>query len=143
MSEMRYPTEIRRSKRGDWVVRFPDLEGALTGATTREEAEDEAADCLGSWLAFRLVDKQPIPAPSSAKRGQQLIPVPLWIAPKAALYNAMCDRKISNSELARRLGIRETVVRRMLDPDHATKSANLERALHAAGVRLFIATEAA
>ncbi len=143
MSEMRYPAEIRRAKEGNWVVQFPDLEGAITGGATREEAEAEAADCLGSWLAFRLADKKPIPAPSSARRGGQLIPVPLWIAPKVALYNAMCDRKISNSELARRLGIRETVVRRMLDPDHATKSANLERALHAAGVQLFVATEAA
>lgn len=143
MSEMRYPAEIRRAKEGDWVVRFPDLEGAVTGGATREEAEAEASDCLGSWLAFRLADKNPIPAPSSIKRGQKLVPVPLWIAPKVALFSAMSDRKISNSELARRLGIRETVVRRMLDPDHATKPLNLERALHAAGVQLFIGTEAA
>jgi len=143
MSEMRYPAEIRRAKEGDWIVRFPDLDGALTGGATREEAEAEAADCLASWLAFRLADKKPVPKPSPARHGQRLISVPLWIAPKIALYNAMRDRQISNSELARRLGIRETVVRRMLDPDHATKSVNMERALNAAGIRLFVATEAA
>jgi len=33
---------------------------------------------------------------------------------------------ISNSELARRLGVRETVVRRMLDPDHDTRQGEAQ-----------------
>lgn len=62
-----------------------------------------------------------------------MVAVPLWIAPKLALYWRMQDMKVSNSELARRLGVRETVVRRMLDPDHATKSEKLQAALEALG----------
>ena len=62
-----------------------------------------------------------------------MIPVPLWIAPRIALYRALQEQGISNSGLARRLGVRETIVRRMLDPDHATKSARLEEALRALG----------
>jgi hypothetical protein len=37
------------------------------------------------------------------KRGHCLAPVPLWLAPKLALYLAMRDQKVNNSE-ARRLG---------------------------------------
>src|ERR1035438_7676776 len=108
MFEMRYPAEIAQHREGkDWVVRFPDLEGTNTGAQTLEGALDEAADCLGSYLAMLIASRKPIPAPSAAKPKQRLIAVPLWIAPKLALYRAMQEKKVSNSELARRLGVRE------------------------------------
>ena len=70
-----------------------------------------------------------------------VIPVPLWIAPKLALYWRMRDLKINNSELARKLGITEAVVRRMLDPDHATKTAKLEAALEALGQKVVMGVD--
>jgi antitoxin HicB len=139
MLEMRYPADIREDPEGkDFVVTFPDLEGAITGAATLDEALDEAADCLASWLAFALADHKPIPEPSVPKASEYTISVPLWIAPKIALYKAMTEQNISNSELARRLGVTENVVRRMLDPDHATKSTRLEAALKAVGRHLYL-----
>ena len=53
----------------------------------------------------------------------------------------MREQRVSNSELARRLKVRETVVRRMLDPDHATKATRLDAALLAVGKRLYIAVD--
>ena|SRR5579863_2031107 len=142
MFEMRYPAEINQHREGkDWVVQFPDLKGTNTGADTLDEAINEAADCLGSYLAMLIARREPIPDPSAAKGKQRLISVPLWIAPKVALYRALQEQGISNSELARRLGVRETIVRRMLDPDHATKSARLEGALRAVGKRLLVAVD--
>jgi antitoxin HicB len=142
MFEMRYPAQIAQDPEGkDWVVTFPDLRGSNTGSDTLEGALAEAADCLGSYLAMLMADRRPIPEPSPVKRKQHLISVPLWLAPKLALYRALQDQGISNSELARRLGLRETVVRRMLDPDHATKSARLEIALRMVGKRLLIAID--
>lgn len=142
MFEMRYPAQITQDPEGkDWVVRFRDLKGATTGADTLGEALDEAADCLGSYLAALIVHHQPIPDPSAAKRAEQLISVPLWLAPKLALYRALQQQRISNSELARRMGVRETIVRRMLDPDQATKPARLEGALRMVGKRLLVAID--
>jgi hypothetical protein len=46
----------------------------------------------------------------------------LWIAGKLALYLTMIEQGVTNSELARRIGVRETVVRRMLDPDLAEEA---------------------
>ena len=143
MLELRYPAIIRQDPEGkDYVVTFPDLKGAITGAATREEAFAEAADCLASWLAFAIVYRKPVPSPSQVKRGQIAVSVPFWIAPKIALYTAMSEQNISNSELARRLGVTETVVRRMLDPDHATKSVKLETALKAVGRHLYMVSAA-
>jgi antitoxin HicB len=70
-----------------------------------------------------------------------MIPVPLWIAGKLALYLAMIERRMNNSELARRLGVRETVVRRMLDPDHDTKSEKIQAALEVLGKRIVVAVD--
>src|SRR5579862_5455353 len=108
---MRYPANITRHRVGkDWVVKFPDLKGTNTGADTFDEAVNEAADCLGSYLAMLIATRKPIPEPSAVKGKQRLISVPLWIAPKVALYRALQEQGISNSELARRLGVRETIV---------------------------------
>jgi hypothetical protein len=52
--------------------------------------------------------REEIPAPSTAKRGQRPIPVPWWLAPKLALYRAMRDHGIDNSELVRRLRVNQS-----------------------------------
>ncbi len=140
---MRYPAEFFPHPDDEWVVSFPGLDGALTGATSLAQAELEASDCLGSWLAQAIADRREIPPPAQITDGQRLVSVPLWIAPKLALYQTMRRSSITNTELARRLGVRETVVRRMLDPDHATRLANIERALLAAGAQLYLALDAA
>jgi antitoxin HicB len=95
----------------------------------------------GGVIAARIAEKAAIPSPSALKRGQRLVPVPLWIAGKLALYLAMREQGISNSALARRLGVRETIVRRMLDPEHETKSEKLQAALDALGKRIVVAVE--
>ncbi len=136
---MRYPAVIRQHPEGqDFVVTFPDL----PGAATLDKALDEAADCLASWPAFAIADRKPIPSPSKRKERQVAISIHIWIAPKVVLYTAMVEQKLSNSDLARRLGVTETVVRRMLDPDHATKSMKLEAALKAVGRHLYMVTAA-
>jgi antitoxin HicB len=70
-----------------------------------------------------------------------MVPVPLWIAPKLALYWRMRELGLSNSALARKLGVGETVVRRMLNPDHATKADKIQAALEALGKRLLMVLE--
>jgi antitoxin HicB len=102
---------------------------------------EEAIDALGSDLSIRLSRREEIPAPSPAKRGQRLIPVPWWLAPKLALYLAMRDHGINNSELARRLKVDERVVRRMLDPAHETKAEKTQAALAVLGKRLTMEVE--
>jgi antitoxin HicB len=137
-----YPAEFLKEPDGSgFHVRFPDLPEALTGGADIAETRAEASDCLAEALAGRILRKDPIPPPSRAKRGQRLIGVPLYLAPKLALYLTMRELGLPNTELARRLGISETVVRRMLDPRHTTDPEKIEAALAALGKRIVISFE--
>jgi antitoxin HicB len=139
--EIGYPATFRADESGRLVVRFIDLREAMTDGRDLREALQEAQDCLGSALAARLAHKEEMPYPSKPKRGQRLIAVPLWVAPKVALYWAMREAGVNNVQLARRLEVRETVVRRMLDPDHATRSDKIQAALSALGKRFSVVVE--
>ncbi|HLN03990.1 MAG TPA: hypothetical protein VK335_32180 [Bryobacteraceae bacterium] len=141
MNRFSYPATFRRDAKGRVLAGFPDLPEAHTDGRNMAEALEEAIDCLGSTIAFRIAERTAIPAPSRLKRGQRMIPVPLWIAGKLALYLTMTTQGVSNSELARRLGVRETVVRRMLDPDHDTRSEKIQAALEALGKRIVVAID--
>ncbi len=122
-------------------ARFPDLPEALTGGADLDETMVEAADCLAEAIAGRITRGDAIPAPSKLKRGQHPVNVPLYLAPKLALYLAMRDGGMRNTELARRLGVSETVVRRMLDPKHDTKPEKIQAALAALGKRIVVRFE--
>jgi antitoxin HicB len=134
-----YPAAFRRDESGRYVVSFPDFPHAHTDGKDVREAAEEAIDCLGSVIAELIANGAPIPRPSTV-RGRS-VPVPLWIAGKLALYLAMREQGVNKSELARRLGVRETVVRRMLDPGHETKSEKLQAALEILGKRVVVAVE--
>ncbi|GIU78546.1 MAG: hypothetical protein KatS3mg005_1784 [Bryobacteraceae bacterium] len=72
------------------------------------------------------------------KPGQLQVLVPLWLAPNLALYLAMREQGINNSELARRLGVDERVIRRMLDPRHATRPEKIQAALAVLGQQMTV-----
>ena len=134
-----YPAVFSRDEDARWLVGFPDFPATHTGGADATEAMEQAIDCLGSAIAFAMADKADVPKPSRLKRGQKSVPVPLWIVPKLALYWAIRERGISQSELARRLRVRETVVRRMLDPNHDTRPEKIQAALVALGKRVVMA----
>jgi antitoxin HicB len=137
-----YPANIVRERDATgYHVSFPNLPEALTSGNSLADALIEAADCLAEALAGRIARKDPIPPPSPLKRGQRLVSVPFYLAPKLALYLAIRERGLPNTDLAKRLGVSETVVRRMLDPKHVTKPEKIEHALLALGKRIVISFE--
>jgi antitoxin HicB len=137
-----YPASFLPEKKGKgFHVRFPDLPEALTGGADRDDTLVQAADCLAEALAGRIARGDGIPVPSKLKRGQCPVSVPLYLAPKLALYLAMREGGMPKTELARRLGVSETVVRRMLDPKHNTKPERIQAALAALGKRIVVRFE--
>ena len=116
-----YPATLLPEDNGKgFHARFQDLPEALTGGTDLADTLVEAADCLAEAIAGRIVRDDEIPAPSKLMHGQRPVSVPLYLAPKLALYLAMREGGMRNTELAKPLGVSETVVRRMLDPKHNT-----------------------
>lgn len=138
MSALAYPARFMGGGDGRILVEFIDLPHVATDGRDDREAMEEAIDALGSDLSIRLTRREEIPAPSEAKRGHRLVPVPLWLAPKLALFLAMRDQQVNNSELARRLGVHERVIRRMLDPEHASKSEKIQAALAVLGKQMTV-----
>jgi antitoxin HicB len=137
-----YPASVLSEHNGKgFFVRFPDLPEALTGGDDMEDSLAQAADCLAEALAGRIRRGDSIPTPSRFKRSQHAVGVPLYLAPKLALYLALREQGLRNVELARRLGVSETVVRRMLDPKHDTKPAKIQAALNALGKRIVVGFE--
>ncbi len=72
---------------GGFYARLPDVPGALPLL--------EAQDALGVALAELMRRQSEIPLPSKAKRGQRVISVPLYLAPKIALHAAVRESKVS------------------------------------------------
>ena len=58
------------------------------------------SDCLEEAIAARIDDGREIPMPSASKRGEHSVGVPTSMALKAAVYLAVREAGISNSELA-------------------------------------------
>ncbi len=137
-----YPVAIELDEAGFYLVTFPDFPEIATDGRSEAEALHEAADALEEAIAGRINRGDNIPHPSQTKRGQTIVPVPAQMAIKAALYLAVKEAGIRNTELARRLGADEKEVRRLLDPHHKSKLPRIEAALEALGMNLVVSMEA-
>lgn len=133
-----YPCEVASDEDGDLVVSFPDVPEAITGARDRAEALRLATDALSAALAGHIRDQRDVPQPSSASSNQEFIAVPTVMTAKLALYSAMRSQSITQSELARRLGVRPSAVRKLIDPDRRSRIDRLQEALDVVGCQLVI-----
>lgn len=112
---------------------------ALTEGDTREQALAEAADALVVAMGGYVEDRRPIPEPSAAGAGQEMVALPMPTAAKPALYTAIRDQGVTNVALAERPGVSETIVRRLVHhPDHHSKTERVEQALAALGKHLVV-----
>ena len=121
---------------GRFVVAFPDFGWGATDGATRREALAEARDLLRELIAATMREGNDLPKPSRVTKGRTLVVPPMPIALKAALHEAFRKAGRSQRGPARDLDVAESEVRRMLDPDHATKSATIDRALRQLGKRV-------
>ena len=134
MRQFTYAVKLPPEKRdGGYVVTCRDLPEVITQGESVADALRQAADALEEAIAARIDDERDIPVPTAAKRGERIVSVPPSMALKAAVYLAVRDAGISNSELARRLKLDEKEARRILDPHHPTKLPRIEAALAALG----------
>ena len=125
------------------VAWFPDLPGAITQGDGEADAHAMAAEALGLMLIQCVVDGKPLPDPAPKAKGQVLVTAEAELAAKLAVLEAYRDAGVTQAELAKRIGRDPKEVRRILDPDHATKMPMLAATLRALGQRLVVGVEAA
>jgi antitoxin HicB len=139
-----YPVELEedRTDGHDWglVVTFPDIPEAITSGKVRQEALVNAADCLEEALAGRINRREDIPSPTPA-RGRPTVAPGSLIAAKAALHLTMRREGVRPAELARRMGVEQPAIDRLLNPRHASKADQFDAAFRALGKRLVFERE--
>ena len=131
-----FPYRVEPQESGGVLVQFIDVPEAHTfGATEADAGGNHALDCLIAALGGYIKLGREIPGPSAA-HGRPVVALPPLVAAKLALYEAMRAQRITRTELARRLGLQENGVRRLLDLDHRSHIDQVDRALAALGKRL-------
>ena len=136
--QFRYAARLQPDLSGEITVSFRDFPECLTSGADESAALVEARDALEEAVAGRIDDNEPIPAPSRRRAGEQYIAVPPDMAAKAAFALAFRDSGLSRLAFARRLGVDEKVVRRMLDPRHHTAANRIHKALRSLGRELIV-----
>ena len=124
-----YPAKIERDEDSRFVITFPDFGWGATDGTTRDEALANAKDLLRELITTTIREGKALPEPSRPSKKQPLVIPPVQIALKAALYDAYRQTGHSQRRLARDLDVAESEVRRMLNPEHATKGNHHRRGL--------------
>ncbi|SEB25428.1 type II toxin-antitoxin system HicB family antitoxin [Variovorax sp. YR216] len=132
-----YPARVTRDGDG-YLVTFPDIPEAVTGAKDKAEAIELAADALTTAMDFYFEDRRPVPMPSPLKKGQIAVDLPVSVSAKVLLLNEMIAQGKRPAELARLMHTRPQEVTRLVDLHHATKIDTIAAALHAMGKRLDI-----
>jgi antitoxin HicB len=132
-----------KNEDGGYVVTFRDVPEAITEGDTKGEALLNAVDALESALSFYISDRQALPVPSKAKRGERVVELSALGMAKTALYEAMTAEEVSRADLARRLSCHLEQISRLLDLTHASKFEQLERALAVVNRKMVVTAEAA
>jgi len=133
---MRFSYPYSRETHGDSViVEFPDVPGALTEVREGEDSAKVIRDCLVSALGGYIAGKLTPPEPGTPK-GRPCVTLDIVTSAKLTLAMAMSRQQVTNVDLARRLGVTEKVIRRMLDPDHRCRIDRLEDAIDKLGLSL-------
>lgn len=130
-----FPYQFERDEQ-EILVQFIDVPEAHTVAATEADASEHALDCLIAALGGYIKLGRAIPRPSAAR--DHAVTLPPLVAAKLALYEALRAQRITRTELARRLGLQENGVRRLLDLDHRSHIDEVDRALAALGKRLAV-----
>lgn len=134
---LNYPAKFEPDKdSGGFVVTFRDIPEAITQGDTLEEAREAAADALVTAMDFYFEDSRTVPGPSKAKKGEEVVELPLSVAAKVLLLNEMVHQKVRHSDLARLMDVRSQEVTRIMDLKHSTKIDTLAQAFAAIGKRL-------
>ena len=126
-----YPIAFVREESGDLRVVVRDWPEIVTWGADETEALAMAEDALDVVVGAALDEGRDVPPPSTRRPGEVFVPLKATLGAKVAVYTAWKASGLSKSELARRLGVAEGEVRRILDPRHGTRLETLDAAARA------------
>jgi antitoxin HicB len=143
MNRFQYAVLLTPADEGGFVVTCRDLPELVTQGEHEADALAQAADAMDEVFAAYMIGGVAFLEPSKARRRERLVAPPAETVAKAALYVAMHEAGITKTQLAKRLGVDEKEVRRLLDPHYGSKLPRIAQAISALGQRLVIGLEPA
>ena len=133
-----YRFVLEQQTNGWWLVRFPGIPEALTEGETESEARANAVDCAIAALEGYMKAGKPLPRRGAAHSGRDRAVLPSLVTAKLAVYETMRARGWSKLALAKRLGMSENSVRRLLDLRHASQMWIVDEAMATMNAELAI-----
>jgi antitoxin HicB len=143
MERFEYAVKLTPADEGGFVVTCRDLPQLVTQGEDEADALSEAADAMDEVFAAYMLGGLSFPAPTKVKPDEHQVSPPAETMAKAALYVAMRDTGVTKVQLAKKLGVDEKEVRRLLDPHYGSKLPRIAQAIKALGHHLVIGLEAA
>jgi antitoxin HicB len=135
---LRYPVKLVPDDNGTMRVEARDLPEVNTFGDDEADALHHAVDAIATALQGRISNRQKLPDPSGAKRGERLVTLPAIVAAKLALYRTMMETNTRKADLARKLKVHPPQIDRLLDLDHDSRLDQLEKAARAMGHEMHI-----
>lgn len=134
-----YPVNLKSCAEDEVVVQFPDFPEIICAGESEKDALNNAKDAVDEAIAGRMNRNEVIPEPNVIQNSNY-IAVSLHIALKAAIYIQLKNLGINKFQFAKKLGIDEKVVRRLLDPRYNTHLKKLEQALKILHIEVVVGT---
>ena len=121
---------------GTNLIQYPDLPEGASVSEGDNDLQANAAEGLEAVLQLYIDARRPIPMPEAVGDGS--VTLGAMTTAKVLLSNEMVRQGIRKTELARRLGIHNPQVDRLLDLTHSSKLEAIEAAFQDLGRRLDI-----
>lgn len=121
---------------GTNLIQYPDLPEGASVSEDEHDLQANAAEGLEAVLQMYIDARRPIPLPTAVGDGS--LTLGALATAKVFLSNEMVQQGIRKTELARRLGVHNPQVDRLLDLSHSSKLEAIEAAFQDLGRRLDI-----
>ena len=133
-----YPVTLEQDpETQQFMVAFVDIPAVYSVGDSPDDALLNAADALETAFFYLMQERKPIPA-ASPLHGLQGVALPVVVAGKVALHNAMLATGTRKADLARKLNIAPTLVDRLLSLKHKSRIEQIETALALLDKRLLV-----
>lgn len=120
---------------GTVLVTFPDCPGCQTEGADLADARVQAQEALAGWLETHLQEGLLPPRPSFKGKGIA-VNVPAALGLKLQLRWARADAHLTQSELAKRLGVTQQMIAKLENPNYEPSLSKAELVARALGLTL-------
>lgn len=132
---MKYPVKVTISGNNN-LVTSRHFGAVNTISTSLDDALKDAFSIIKSEFMQSMLERQSIPIPDFILDDEQYILIPLNIAAKVYLFNALIELNVSDLDLSNRMKLSVTEVGHLYSLEYTTKIEVLEEAFIALGLEL-------